>query len=138
MKKYLFLLAALGLFLFASCSEDDDEAIETSIVGTWQVTAIESIAPVDPNQCDNQMSTITFNEDNTLNSTFYFQQNDCQASSATGTWENLGDGQYAIDLGLLGESEGTVAFGSSNKFTYTTELMIEGIAIPATFTLERQ
>ncbi len=138
MKKYLLLLAAFGLFFFASCSDDDDQATEYSIVGTWNLTAIESIAPFDPNQCNDKVSTITLKEDNTVNSTYYFQQNDCQENSASGTWQNNGDGKYAIDLGIFGDSEGTVRFINSTKFTYATAISIEGVEIPATLTFTKQ
>lgn len=123
-----------------SCSSDDDaDTTEATIVGTWEVTAIESIAPVDPNQCEGQVSTITFKQDNSLDSTFYFQQNDCVADNATGTWENLGDGNYVMDFGGdLGELEGEVEFLSPDRFTFDTSLTFDGTPIPAKFTLERQ
>ena len=141
MKKSLILLLVAGMFALTSCSDDDDDAdtSNNSIVGTWEVTAIESIAPVDPNdQCENDTSTITFEENNTVESTFYFEANDCVADTATGTWENLGNGDYIMGLGSLGELEGDVEFINSNKFTFSTVIELEGIEIPATFTLEKQ
>lgn len=139
MKKHLILLLVAGLFSMTSCSDDDDaDTSENTIVGTWEVTAIESIAPVDPNQCGEQVSTITFEEDNTVDSTFYFESNNCEADTATGTWENLGDGNYVMELGNLGELEGEVTFVNANEFTFSTAVNIQGASIPATFTLERQ
>lgn len=138
MKKYLLLLVTFGLFLFASCSDDDDNGVETSIVGTWEVTDIETIAPVDPNACGSNVSTITFNEDNSLSSTFYFEQSNCQEDSTTGTWENLGGGNYVMELGTLGELDGTVRFANADRFTFSTVIEIEEIDVPAVFTLERQ
>lgn len=140
MKKHFILLLVAGLFAMTSCSSDDDaDTAEATIVGTWEVTAIESIAPVDPNQCEGQVSTITFKQDNTLDSTFYFQQNDCVADTAEGTWENQGDGNYVMDFGGdLGELEGEVEFLSPDRFTFSTLITVEGVQIPAVFTLERQ
>ena len=139
MKKHLILLLVAGLFSMTSCSDDDDAGTpQNSIVGTWEVTAIASIAPVDPNQCDNQVSTITFEEDNTVDSTFYFESNNCEADTATGTWQNLGSGDYVMELGNLGDLEGEVTFVNANEFTFSTVIAVEGVNIPAVFTLERQ
>lgn len=41
--KYLFLLAFMPMFVFTSCSDDDDDVVLTSeqVVGTWNVTWAE-------------------------------------------------------------------------------------------------
>jgi hypothetical protein len=138
MKKYLILLLVAGLFTFTACSDDDDANTSNfSIKGTWEITAVESFASIDADQCENR-STVNFKQDNTLDSTFYFEENDCAPENASGTWENLGNGNYVMELGSFGELEGEVNFSGADKFTFSTAMTFDGTSVPATFTLERQ
>ena len=136
MKKYIVLFLALGLIVTTSCSSDDDEATARTIVGSWVLVSVQP--PVlDPTSCETD-SMITFNEDNTAEGAFYFQQSNCDELSSTGTWEKVDGSSYIIDIPQFGELEGDVTFISDDKFTFSTVVVIDGVgSVPAVFTFER-
>ena len=135
MKKYIVLFLALGLIVTTSCSSDDDEATARTIVGTWILTGIQPPA-LDPTSCENE-SMITFEEDNSAEASFYFEQSECVELSSTGTWEKVDANTYVMEVPQFGELEGQVTFIGDDQFTFSTVITIETLDVPAVFTFER-
>lgn len=137
MKKYLLLLAAFGFFLFSSCSNDDDggETAETSIVATWELTAISPEIPGwDPMACEDN-PTITFEANGTANWTMYNADNECAAVSSSGTWTKNPDNTYTVNVPGVGDLDGTVKFSGANKFDFVTQ--VPGYPVNVTLTFEK-
>ncbi|MDX1752498.1 MAG: lipocalin family protein [Salinimicrobium sediminis] len=134
MKKYLLLLAAFGLSLFSSCSDDDDGGeTENSIVATWQLTAVNPTIPGwDLSACD-ENPEITFSTNGSADWTLYDSENDCAAVSSTGDWVKNSDGTYTITIPDVGEFDGTVNFSGANKFTFNTSVQ----TFPVVLTFEK-
>ena len=132
MKKHLLLLLLTAVFTFASCSSDDDSGSEGNdpIVGTWVLTGINPPL-INIDDCSEE-STITFNEDNSGSSVFYLESNDCEPETTDGSWKNLTNSQYEIEVPFLGRRVGTVEFEGSDKFYFTPQ------EVTGTFTFERQ
>ncbi|CAD7816686.1 hypothetical protein CHRY9390_03219 [Chryseobacterium aquaeductus] len=89
MKNKIFLALVAG-FIFNSCSKDDDQPEEFSIVGVWSpsreivVSGSDGITlSNDPASSCYQFSTFDFKDDNTLSSKIY-------DTEITGTCENFG------------------------------------------------
>lgn len=119
MKKFLVLF--LSLAVFTACSNDDDTNSNTPdpVLGTWVL--VDASAPLDSQFCLEEDSTITFNANNTLSSTFYLTEANCDATSSTGTWSNKGNSIYTITVPMIeGDLQGSVNFSSANKFTFTS------------------
>lgn len=133
MKKFLMLF--LGLTLMASCSSDDDQSVtETDpIVGTWMLTEANTDL-INPQACD-ETSTLTFNENNSGNGTFYLATSNCEPQSSSANWENISDSVYSIELPipLIGRQEGTVEFQNNNNMFQFSPNGIPGL----TLTFER-
>ena len=119
MKKFLVLF--LSLAVFTACSSDDDADSNTPdpVLGTWIL--VDASAPLDTQFCLEEDSSITFNANNTLSSTFYLTEADCAATTSAGTWSNRGNSVYTITVPMIeGDLQGTVNFSSANKFTFTS------------------
>ncbi len=120
MKKFLLLLAAFGLFLFASCSDDDDNNEEQSINGTWELTAVTPPIPGwDFSACPNNPE-ITFTANGTAMWTLYDSENDCAESTSEGTWVKNSGNNYTVSVPELGDVTGTVTFSGANQFNFNT------------------
>ncbi len=118
MKKHLLLILLTGIFIFASCSSDDDGATTGDIEATWNLVASEP--PLfDLEQCPNN-PTITFNEDDTTEWTFYNAGNECAAESDSGEWQQNSDSNYTVTIPGYGSFDGTVVFQSEDEFTFST------------------
>ncbi|WP_424494536.1 lipocalin family protein [Salinimicrobium sp. GXAS 041] len=118
MKKHvLLILLAAATFSFTSCSSDDDGTTTGDIKATWDLVA--SQPPLfDLEECPNN-PTITFNENNTTEWTFYNADNDCQAETDSGEW--TGDGNdYSVSIPGYGSFDGTVEFQSEDEFSFTS------------------
>lgn len=124
MKKLLIMF--FGLAILTSCSSDDDNMGADPILGTW---VLVDASLVTPENCENE-STITFTADNNANGTFYLEETNCEAETSSGTWENLGDSRYLVEVPVAGDLEGTVTFFDDDNFVFTSGI--------GTFTFERQ
>ncbi|MCY2687401.1 lipocalin family protein [Salinimicrobium sp. TH3] len=131
MKKYLFLFSAFALLLFASCSDDDDNTADNSIVGTWTLVSVNP--PVINLNCP-QPSTLDLMGNGTAEWELYDAENECALESSTGTWEKNSGDSYTIYVPNLEAIEGTVKFQNANSFTFTTSVM----GVPAILTFNRQ
>lgn len=118
MKKHLILLLVTGLFTFASCSSDDDAKEEFTVVGTWNLVAMTPDV-VGLDDCPDK-PIIDFKDDNNAEWTFYDPNNNCQASTDTGTWQHNSGTQYTMVIPGYEPFVGTVEFSSSTRFTFTT------------------
>lgn len=133
MKKYLFLLATIGLFFFAACSDDDDNTEELTINGTWELTAVSPAIPGwDLSACPNNPE-ITFNADGTAQWTLYDSDNNCAESTSSGTWVKNSANSYTVTIPDFDEVTGTVAFSGANQFRFTTTVQ----SIPVVLTFQR-
>lgn len=119
MKKFLILF--LSIAVFAACSSDDDGETQDRdpIVGSWVL--VQASPPLDTQFCMDEQSTITFNENETGEATFYLAQMDCEPQTANGDWSSTGD-SYSIELPVIGELNGTANFSGNDSFTFTTTL----------------
>lgn len=124
------IAAMLFLFAFvASCSDDEEEAREELIIGTWllesqEVTNIKaeglpldlSTFLTDDNQEDlailPENATITFNQDRT-----YSIDDPSQTGLLTGSWELSGNG----DIITLGGLEAAEALLGTNTLPFTIQ-----------------
>lgn len=133
MKKYFLLILLAGFFTLASCSSDDDggDNTETSIVATWNLTAVEP-AVFNFSECPTN-PTITFNDDETTEWTIYNSENDCEAETDTGIWRQNSASNYTVTIPGLGSFDGTVEFQNSNEFTFTSSYQ----TFPVTLYFER-
>lgn len=129
MKKHFILLLVAGLFAFTSCSSDDDATEEHTVVGTWNLVAMNPDV-VGLDDCPNK-PVITFQENGNADWTFYDPDNNCQASTDTGTWELNSGSQYTMIIPGFEPFQGTVEFSSSTQFTFTTTY--SGITAVLTF-----
>lgn len=129
MKKYLLLIAAFGIFIFTSCSSDDDAGgEERSIEATWSLT---SMSPQVFDFSCSEDHTITFNGNGTTNWTVYDSNNECEGVSSSGTWKKNSGDSYTISIPNIGSFDGTVNFISDNKFTFSTTY--QGVPVVLTF-----
>ena len=131
MKKYMILLLLTGLFSFSACSDDDDSGKDNNdpIIGTWIVASVDP-ATINIDACEED-STITFNENNTGNATFYIEETNCLPANTTGAWSNNGGDEYTISVPVIGDLTGSVDFNGANEFFFVTD---NGITI----TFQRQ
>ena len=107
-----------------ACSNDDDGETtpETDpIVGTWILTEVNP-ALIDPEACDNP-STITFNENNTGNGTYYLETSNCEAETSTVSWtESNNVYSIQIPIPLIGNQKGNVEFQNNNdRFVFSPQ-----------------
>ena len=122
LKKHLILLLVTGLFSLSSCSSDDGDTESNTVIGTWTLVEINPEAAGDVvglNDCPNK-PLITFQEDGNADWTSYDPDNDCQASTDTGSWVQNSATQYTMNIPGLEPFVGTVEFSSSTRFTFTT------------------
>ena len=118
MKKQLLLILLAGIFTLASCSSDDDngDTAEETIVATWNLTAVEP--PIfDFSECPTN-PTITFNENDSAEWTFFNADNECKGETDTGSWQQNSESNYTVVIPGYGSFDGTVNFQSSNEFTF--------------------
>ena len=119
MKKYFLLILLAGFFTLASCSSDDDgNDFERNIVATWNLTAVEPPL-LDFSECSTN-PTITFEEDETTEWTFYNADNDCEPETDTGMWNQNTGSNYTVTIPGFGSFDGTVEFQSENEFIFTS------------------
>ncbi len=133
MKKYLILFLVAGLFTFTACSDDDDTETDdgSRIVGVWTFASVSPPNELfNPDACQTP-STIDLQSDGTVEGTFYLASEGCAASEVTdGSWEYLGDSEYAIEFPGLGVQQGIANFNGEDAFTFSTTLNFEGFEIP--------
>ena len=116
MKKILILLFAVSLF--SSCSDDDDNGNNESIIGTWNLVAVSNL-PITIDECTSK-SYISFMNDNTADSEFYSNSDaGCISETSSGNWSSSANSQYTFEVPALGEVTGTVNFSSDSRFTFT-------------------
>jgi len=133
MKKLLVLF--LSMAFLVACSNDDDNGEQgpDPIIGTWVLVDVS--APLDSQFCSEEVSTMTFNSNNTGTATFYLTSSECNATTAPGTWANNGNSAYTITVPVLGSLQGTANFTSNNsRFAFTTAVF----GLPGTLTFEKQ
>ncbi len=119
MKKHLILLFAAGLFAFTSCSDDDDgTSTNNTVVGTW--TLVEMNPDIVGLDACSEKPVINFKDNGDAEWTFYDSENNCQASTDTGQWEQNSGTQYTMIIPGFEPFIGTVEFSSSTRFTFTT------------------
>ncbi len=128
MKKHLILLFLMGLFTFTSCSSDDDDPSENSIVGTWTLV---SVNPAFIHLDCPQPSTINLAGNGTADWALYTNENDCTLQDDSGTWEKTSDNSYTIFIPDFGPVPGTVEFTNANSFTFTAS--VAGANVVLTF-----
>lgn len=118
-KKHLILLLLAGMFSLTSCSNDDDgDTEDNTVLGTWTLVEMNPDA-VGLDDCPNK-PVITFKADGDADWTLYDPDNNCQASTDTGTWEKNSGTQYTMNIPGFDPFVGTVEFSSSTRFTFTT------------------
>lgn len=132
MKNHLILLLVVGLFSLTSCSNDDDGTTEVrTVVDTWTLVSMNPAA-FNLEECPDK-PLITFHEDGNAEWTFYSQDNNCQGSTDTGTWQQNSDTEYTINVPNFAELTGTVTFSSASRFTFTSTYQ----NVPFTLTFEK-
>lgn len=118
-QKHLILLLVAGLFSMTSCSSDDEGTTEErTVIGTWTMVSMNP-AVIDLEECPDK-PLITFQDDGNAEWTFYTQENNCQGSTDTGTWNQNSATEYTINIPNFGELTGTVNFSSASMFTFTS------------------
>lgn len=121
MKKYVVFLFLIGIFSFVSCSDDDNDRAEP-ILGDWILTEVNP-AVIDPTACPND-TTVSINGDNTLQSSFYLAQNDCNLQEEIASWSYDGNNTYTMSFPEIGDIQGVISFSNPDTFTFTTEAAI--------------
>ena len=137
MKKILFLFLLAGVFILSSCSNDDDGTSPGGdpIIGTWVLVEMNPSGIIDPMACEENPSTLTFNEDGTGTASFYLDRDNCEEARTSGTWENDGDLRYTIQLpDPIGRQQGEVQFQGEDRFHFTTS----ALGTPISLTFNRQ
>lgn len=119
MKKYLILLLLTTLATFSSCSDDDDDERDL-IVGNWILETVEPDSFFNPQACT-EISTVQINGDNTLTTTLYFEQDNCDGVTGDGTWEKTGASSYRFEFPEIGTLNGTVSHPSPERMLFTSE-----------------
>ena len=119
MKKPLILFLAISLFGFTSCSDDDDNTGNPTVIATWTLVSVNPPQVYDLSACPDN-PTITFNQNNTTNWTVYDSENDCQAVNSSGEWQENSDGTYTVEIPDRGTFTGNVSFNGQDEFSFTT------------------
>lgn len=120
MKKIALLLCAFTL-IFTSCGNDDDDtppaATVDQYVGTWTfLKYIENDEEQPAEPCDLE-ETIVISENGSYSNVYFEEDNsgNCnQEDSISGTWENVGNGNYALTYD--GETDTLQVFFEDNTF----------------------
>ena len=109
MKKIAFLL--LIVFCY-SCNKDDGvNSSSDKIIGTWGNYKDVVIPTNEVDLYDPYYEVATFNSDGTASSDF-------SGASASGTWENLGEGIYKLTLFGLTVNQKIEFVGSNEMIIY--------------------
>ncbi|SHF45928.1 Lipocalin-like domain-containing protein [Salegentibacter echinorum] len=127
MKKLFLMLFSIALL--TSCSDDDDvNAGDEKILGTWFVAEANGIPDFELEDC-NRESFIEFNSDNTTYSEYYTQTGeDCTREDTTESVWSVNSGIYnfnlPFDLDGFENVQGTINFNSDlTEFTFTPTLL---------------
>ncbi len=128
MKKFLFLFLFAATFIACSSDDDADNTGADPILGTWVM--VDATAPLNAIFCETPQSTITFDEDQTGEATFYLTESDCQPEETAGNWRNNGNSSYTIAIPVVGDLTGNVNFTGNDEFSFATA--------GGTLTFERQ
>ncbi|MCF6294413.1 MAG: lipocalin family protein [Flavobacteriaceae bacterium] len=99
MKKLILLFSVFALML-TSCNKDNDTPSQDSFIGTWTYyKSFENDVEIELSDCDLQ-DTIQVNADGTFSFSDYDDfAGPCELDfSGTGTWENVGDGNYSTTI----------------------------------------
>lgn len=116
MKKLGLLLIAFA-FIFTSCSKDDDNGSHDPFIGTWKFHQyFENDVEIPIVGCEAQ-ETIVVSENGDFSNSFFDEDENgvCeQIFQISGTWENIGNGNYAITL--EGDTETVQVFFEENTF----------------------
>lgn len=120
MKKFLFLFLFAATFIACSSDDDADTTGDDPIVGTWVL--VNASEPFDALFCEDQQSTITFNDDNTGQGSFYLTENACEVDNSEGNWQNNGNSSYTINLPGVGDLNGNATFTGDDQFTFASQV----------------
>lgn len=122
MKKFTYLLL-IAVMPFISCSSDD-EAVEESMFGKWQLSSsVQTIdgqqVPEDLTDCDKK-STVEFSEDGSFTTVAFSEQNgECiSVDTSAGTWEDKGNDIYTLTLGSGSIIDRTITLSGSTLSIY--------------------
>ncbi|WP_029038615.1 hypothetical protein [Salinimicrobium xinjiangense] len=121
MKKHLILLLLAVMFTFTSCSDDDDNTAENTIVGSWVLVSVNP--PLIDLDCP-QASTISFTATGTAVWNLYAGDNNCDLETSEGQWEKNSGNTYTIYIPNFQAVSGTVNFTGANSFTFTTNSVV--------------
>jgi hypothetical protein len=136
MKKHLILLFIVSLFTFSSCSNDDDATEENTVLGTWNLVEM-SPDVVGLDDCPDK-PVIIFEDNGDIQWTFYDSDNNCQASTDSGKWENSSGTEYTLNIPGYDPFVGTVNFDSAEKFTFSTSYQVDAsTSFPVQFTFAK-
>lgn len=160
MKKF-FMLAAVAIMAM-SCSDDDNSSTnnnQTSLVGTWKLTALTTDEPLDINGDDVESTDfiaetecfdetqLVFNSNSTAVMTLNYYFFGCYEASAPADWSLSGNTvTFTYDMGD-GEEEmtGTVSGNTLSIYDerwYEVEVEVDGqvqtTSIPATLVFTKQ
>jgi hypothetical protein len=102
MKKLILLFSVISLALTSCNSDDDSSSSQDQIIGTWKfhkffTNGVEETLT----DCEKQ-ETYTFRSNGTVDYMYYEQDlssNCILEEDVTGTWENDGNNNYAVDFG---------------------------------------
>lgn len=128
MRKTLLLLTAFA-FIFTSCSSSDDNnnPPQDSFIGNWKyVQYFEDGVEYPLAICEDE-DTLEVRDNGTLTFTLYDSDMNggCETNfGSTGTWENLGNGVYAINADDILVGDADVTFEGN---TVSIEIFEDGI-----------
>ena len=121
MKKHLFLLLALVVtsFAFVSCSDDDDNQFNSSIIGTWKVTEVKTSQSGSYIAWPFKATYASFKSDGTYYGSGYF-------GNGSGTWSIKGN---TVDTYVGGELYASYEIISVTPTTAELKMSMGGDAI---------
>jgi hypothetical protein len=119
--KKIFLLF-FSLTLLTSCSKDDENTNTgpDPILGVWFISEVNNPFSNDGelSEC-NKQSSIEFTDDQNATTIFFDDDSgECESTTTTSTWKNLGDSNYEIVIPEFGKQTGKVDFTGTTSFQF--------------------